>query len=150
MHQSIRKSHIHTHVHTHTLSLSLLFVFSLFHPFLFLDFSNPLSSHIRLFVDSPFACNVIAGGVATIFSGPLNFARNMKYATPPGVSDPSVWACMVRLNNGFQGRSSWVEGASYLQQRLRIGWGTARVSVGMGFGQWCFDSVKLWYQGNRA
>lgn len=31
---------------------------------------------------------------------------------------------------------------SYLQQRLRVGWGTARVAVGMALGQLIFDETR--------
>jgi len=72
----------------------------------------------------------------------------MKYATPSSQKPPTQLEVFKQL---------WVEAKaygpqkninktlgiiSYLQQRFRIGWGTARVGVGMGIGQWIFDNVK--------
>ena len=37
-----------------------------------------------------------------------------------------------------------LEKFSFLQQRLRIGWGTARVAVGMAFGNYVYDGGLVW------
>jgi len=93
-----------------------------------------------------FCCDLISASFATVLSGPFNYVRNMKYATAANIKPESQWILLKELysktkvmihNNGIY------EGLSYLQQRLRIGWGTARVGVGMAFGQWIFDRVRM-------
>ena len=91
---------------------------------------------------SKLLCNTAAGAAATILSGPFNYARNMQYALPVGDKAPSTLVVVRQL---------WVEAAQepsalarlrFLQIRLRIGWGSLRVAVGMALGQALFDTVR--------
>jgi hypothetical protein len=83
--------------------------------------------------------NLTAAALATVASGPFNFARNIQYATSS--RDIAASTCRVlldlvhetRLNRGV------VERWHFLQNRLRIGWGTARVACGMAFGHAVYD-----------
>jgi hypothetical protein len=86
-----------------------------------------------------FFVNGISGFVATLLSSPLNYVRNMHYATPPSVKHKpalvilaNLWASML-LEKSFWAR------AVYLQQQLRVGWGTARVACGMALGAQLYD-----------
>ena len=89
-------------------------------------------------------CNLTGAGLATVVSGPFNFARNIKYSIPPGVKPPSTFHCVYQLLfvNAFKTPNP----LSYLQARMRIGWGTARVAVGMATAQFLFDYVKDYLQ----
>jgi hypothetical protein len=85
-------------------------------------------------------CNAAAAGVATMTSGPLNYVRSIQYATPPDRKPPGVWKALQDV---------WQEAKYYahepfgrlrfFQQQFRVGWGTARVAVGMAVGQQIFD-----------
>lgn len=74
--------------------------------------------------------NIVSGCAATIVSSPLNYVRNVHYATPPDRKVASGITILKSLwhdskNFGLFGR------VRYLQSRLLIGWGTARVGLGM-------------------
>ena len=86
--------------------------------------------------------NFIAAALATILSGPFNYARNMQYATS---SRRPALATSVILQQLWQETLS-VPGTGpklrFLQQRLRIGWGTARVALGMSMGHATYDWLR--------
>ena len=90
--------------------------------------------------------NVVAGAVATALSGPLNYVRNMKLSTQPQHSAPSAFSVMADLLRQARLQPRLSGSLSYLQQRLRIGWGTGRVAVGIGLGQLLFDWTKATLQ----
>ncbi len=85
-------------------------------------------------VDSPtavFATNVGAAVCATVVSAPFNYVRNVQYASAPTATPTTVLAelrqlvCEVRVD-----ASPW----RTLQRKLRLGWGSLRVGVGMAIG----------------
>lgn len=88
------------------------------------------------------AIDVSAGAMATAFSSPLNYARNMKFANLHTQEPPGIKAALAQLGREVLARHR-CEGpflaASYLQHRLGLGWGAARVGVGMGFGQQLYN-----------
>lgn len=83
--------------------------------------------------------NMGAAGVATIISGPLNLARNMQYAAKPSEVGQSITEVLIVLRNEIVAEKGTLNKISHVQQRLRIGWGTARVAVGMAFGNHVYD-----------
>ena len=84
--------------------------------------------------------SVIAGGVGTILSSPFNFARNMKYAAgAAGLPSPSIVKIFSDLARDALKESRPL---AYLQGRLRVGWGTARVAIGMAIGFELYDKLK--------
>jgi hypothetical protein len=83
--------------------------------------------------------NMGAAGVATIMSGPLNLARNMQYAAKPSEVGQTIVEVLVVLRNEIMAEQGTMNKISHVQQRLRIGWGTARVAVGMAFGNHVYD-----------
>jgi len=89
-----------------------------------------------------FASNMTAAAIATIASSPFNYLRSMQYATPADQSPRRAWPQLLRLWANAKVAECGV--ASYLQQRLRIGWGTARVAVGMGLAQYVFSRINLY------
>ena len=88
--------------------------------------------------------NLSAAALATVASGPFNFARNIKYATPVSKKPPSTFHCIYNML--FLESLKTDKPLSYLQERMRIGWGTARVAVAMATSQWLFDFVKHWME----
>jgi hypothetical protein len=87
--------------------------------------------------------SVSAAAIATVFSSPFNFVRNMMYATSPGVPCMTTLASLKRFKKQVASREKpW----SYLQQRLRIGFGTARVAFGMAIGNEIYLSTKTFME----
>jgi len=87
-----------------------------------------------------------AAAFATACSSPVNYARNMKYAAlADGTPLPSVATSLrglvenTRLTAKEKGFGA---SAVFVQRRLQLGWGTARVGIGIGFGQALFDWTK--------
>jgi hypothetical protein len=80
-----------------------------------------------------FLVNVASAAVATILSSPMNYVRVIHYATPPDVKPDGDMSILKALWRSAMAKATVWEQLVYLQQRLRIGWGTARVGVGMAF-----------------
>jgi hypothetical protein len=99
--------------------------------------SHPPSTAHRLLDNGSI---LLAGATATIASAPWNYARNIKYATPPGQPIPSIWCCLRDLFR--DARTADCGTLKFLQQRLRIGWGTARVACGMAVGFQLYEQTK--------
>ena len=88
-----------------------------------------------------FAHNASAAGVATLFSGPLNFVRNMQYATPPNVQPPTSSKVLGDIWNESKSCESLPSRAGFFMRRFQVGWGTMRVAVGMAGGQKIFEEI---------
>lgn len=80
-----------------------------------------------------FVANVIAASTATLVSSPFNYVRNMHYATPAGRKHASSTEVLRDLWLTAMKEENLYKRLKYLQHRLRIGWGTARVGCGMAF-----------------
>jgi len=87
-----------------------------------------------------FMFNMTAAGLATVASSPFNYLRSMQYATPPDQIPRKAWPQLLRLWENAKIADCGIP--SYLQQRLRLGWGTARVAVGMGLAQHVFSMIR--------
>ncbi len=86
--------------------------------------------------------SVIAGGAGTIFSSPFNYARNMKYAAgASGLPSPSILKIFSDLKTDVMNESRPL---SSLQGRLRVGWGTTRVAIGMAVGFELYEKLKYY------
>lgn len=79
--------------------------------------------------------------VATILSSPFNYVRNMQYATIMGEKQRGTW---FHLNLLVKEAIEEEKPFSFLQRRLRIGWGSLRVAFGMGVGNELYDLAKLY------
>lgn len=93
------------------------------------------------------ALDLAAASAATVFSSPVNYARNMSFHTPAGETAPGIGQSLRHLREGAQ-KQRVAHGAraaaGYLQLRLGLGWGTLRVGLGMSFGQQMYDaSMRL-------
>ena len=101
--------------------------------------SNPSSSSLIFWAD------MTSAGLATVVSGPFNYVRNLQYASPSEQPEPTMKECFKILAKELQEESTLFGKLRRFQQTLRIGWGTARVAVGMAFSQQLFDySLQFW------
>ena len=91
----------------------------------------PNHQHNRLEV---FGVDLLSGTFATILSSPMNYVRNIHYATPPDVKADTFWNILFNLWHESTQQESLTAQLRYLQRRLRLGWGTGRVGCGMAFG----------------
>mmetsp|Transcript_28904 Transcript_28904/g.43649 ORF Transcript_28904/g.43649 Transcript_28904/m.43649 type:complete len:333 (+) Transcript_28904:424-1422(+) len=88
--------------------------------------------------------NLVAAAFATVLSGPLNLARNVQYSTKSRVIRPSVGEVLRDFLTQINEQSTLTKKAKHAQNRLRIGWGTARVAVGMTFGHYIYEEL-IWF-----
>lgn len=87
--------------------------------------------------------NMLAGSIATILSSPLNYVRNIHYSIPPGQLSQSAYHTLLALYQASLQEPTFFAQLSYLQRRLRIGWGTARVGCGMAFSATVYETCSL-------
>lgn len=103
--------------------------------------SHDKKNHKEPYLD--FVCNSTAAGFATITSGAFNYARTIQYATPPNERPPTIWTALknVWLESKNQPQQ-FLGKIRFFQQKFRVGWGTARVAIGMAVGQEVFDATR--------
>ena len=89
------------------------------------------------------AGNMFAAALATVLSGPLNLARNVQYSTDSKEARPTIRQVLRQLRFELTMQPTALSKWLHLQARLRIGWGTARVAVGMAFGQFVYEDL-MW------
>lgn len=87
------------------------------------------------------ASNMGAAALATVISGPFNLARNVQFATGSTEARPSISDVIINLFAKAAEKESMLEQLKYLQNRLRVGWGTFRVAAGMALGQQVYDTL---------
>ena len=80
-----------------------------------------------------FAVNTVAATVATILSSPLNYVRVVHYATPPDVKPLGALEILRTLFVTASLEPTIAKKFAFIQSRLRLGWGTARVGFVMAF-----------------
>lgn len=93
----------------------------------------------RLKKSKDFVASALGGASGTIISAPFNFIRNIQFGTPPNEKPHTATGILYDLYNDCKHSK---RPFSYLQDRLRIGWGTARVAVGMAVGYELYDLTK--------
>jgi hypothetical protein len=89
-----------------------------------------------------FSSSAFAAAIATIVSSPFNYARNVQFDTPAKARSLSVFAALRHLTTRVGQKVGVLEKASYVQNRLRLGWGTLRVSSGMALTSELYESCK--------
>jgi hypothetical protein len=109
-----------------------------------------LQYRLQLGLEYQWVANFTAATLATILSGPLNLARNVQYATSSRHVADSVRAVLAQFADEVLQRPSWYEKCWHVQNRLRIGWGTARVALGMTFGHFVYDKLVGMHEASRA
>lgn len=91
--------------------------------------------------------NFVAAGLATILSGPFNYVRTIQFATRSHEIAPSTISILTDLMNETLSieQKTVFSRLQFLQNKLRIGWGTARVAIGMTFAHsvynWLHDTI---------
>jgi len=105
-----------------------------------------LQYRLQLGLEYQYVANFTAATLATILSGPLNLARNVQYATSSRHVADSVRDVLAKFSDEIFQRPSWYEKCRHVQNRLRIGWGTARVALGMTFGHYVYDTLVGIYE----
>jgi hypothetical protein len=86
-----------------------------------------------------FLLNVSAAVCATMVSAPFNYVRNVQYASSPQAPPTTIMAELRTLycevcNDATPWRT--------LQRRLRLGWGSLRVGIGMAVGTTVFELAQ--------
>lgn len=90
-----------------------------------------------------FVSDTLAGGIATIASGPFNYARSIQYATPADQPSPSMTKVLSNIWQESKNHSHQSFGRFYFfQDRFKFGWGSARVAFNMSFGQFLFGAIR--------
>lgn len=92
--------------------------------------------------------NLVAAGLATVASGPFNYARNIQYATSSRSSALSTSQVLQDLWNQVRAEPTLERQLRLVQDRLRIGWGTARVALGMAFAHAVYDHLQHYVRHN--
>jgi hypothetical protein len=103
---------------------------------LFSNYSENHSTAVSFVSDSS------AAGFATIVCSPFNYARIMQYRTAPGEKPPTILESVSAIAKETLSQPKLLGKFSFFQRSLCIGWGTARVGVGMATGQMVADQVK--------
>jgi len=76
--------------------------------------------------------NALSCFVATTLSSPLNYSRNVQYATSSSKECPSILVILKDLRDKvYSEQKTSIKRLQSFQSHLRLGWGTARVAVGM-------------------
>ena len=83
--------------------------------------------------------NMAAAALATVVSGPFNYVRNVQFATPSHQTADGMGHVLHQLVRETRAQGPTLRQLQFLQQRLRIGWGTARVAVGMSLAHAVYD-----------
>eukprot|EP00658_Telonema_sp_P-2_P048286 TRINITY_DN36733_c0_g1_i1.p1 TRINITY_DN36733_c0_g1~~TRINITY_DN36733_c0_g1_i1.p1 ORF type:complete len:405 (+),score=56.81 TRINITY_DN36733_c0_g1_i1:71-1216(+) len=91
-----------------------------------------------------FLLNCVAAALATTVSSPFNFFRNIQFAVTPSKKGKTMREIGIKLLREIQGKQSTWEGAAHLQSKLRIGWGTGRVAIGMGMVSQCYEYLSMY------
>jgi len=84
-----------------------------------------------------FVFDLSSAALATIGSSPFNYCRNSIYYTAADQKPPSIPECLRHVSK-CDGKSGF-QAFMYLQNRLRIGWGTARVAFGMALSSQIYE-----------
>ncbi len=108
-----------------------------------------LQYRLQLTSEYQWISNFMAAALATVVSGPLNLARNVQYATKSRHVADTVREVLSQFVQEISQRPTLSEKSRHVQNRLRIGWGTARVALGMTFGHFVYDKLVGTYEMSR-
>jgi hypothetical protein len=103
---------------------------------------------LQLTPEQQWGANMAAAALATVVSAPFNLVRNVQYATRSREKADTISKILddfVKEARSRKRKTSW-QSARYIQNRLRIGWGTVRVAVGMAFGHLVYDNLMGLYE----
>jgi hypothetical protein len=101
---------------------------------------------LQLTPEQQWGANMAAAALATVVSAPFNLVRNVQYATRSREKADTISKILEDfVREARSHKTSW-QSARYIQNRLRIGWGTVRVAVGMAFGHLVYDNLMGLYE----
>lgn len=103
------------------------------------DAMGRASTQRRVTASQEFLCASVAAGVGTIVSSPINWFRNIVYGSSAASPAPALLPSVRNLISDAQQSPNAVR---HILQRFRIGWGTARVAVGMACGNQIYLVTK--------
>ncbi|MDX1901744.1 MAG: hypothetical protein SFW66_07050 [Gammaproteobacteria bacterium] len=89
-----------------------------------------------------FARNIVSGSLAAVASSPLNYLRSMAYASSPELKALGARKVFTDLWHESKSCLTLPSKLSFFQRRFLIGYGTARVGLGMAAGQFLFDKMR--------
>ena len=89
-----------------------------------------------------FLRNASAAAVATGFSSPLNYVRNVQYATPPDQTPPKMMQALSDIWHESKSVEPLLSRLGFFHQRFKFGWGTARVAAGIAASQEIFTWAR--------
>lgn len=127
---------------TATISRDLIFggIFALFRNELRLVYCNSSSNRKQKSSKKIHFCiDLISASFATILASPLNYVRNMHYATLIHEKPLTIKQHLVLLWKQTLQETELLNRLRFLQRRLYIGWGTARVGCGMAVGSYLYS-----------
>lgn len=101
---------------------------------------------LHLTPEQQWGANMTAAALATIVSAPFNLVRNVQYATRSREKADTISNILHDFVREARNQKSAWQSARYIQNRLRIGWGTVRVAVGMAFGHLVYDNLMGLYE----
>jgi hypothetical protein len=104
-----------------------------------------LQYHFQLSRDYQWMANFVAAAMATVASGPFNLARNVQYATKSEHIADTMSEVLKNFVCETKEQPTFGAQFKHVQNRLRLGWGTARVAVGMTFGHFVYDKLHGMY-----
>lgn len=108
-----------------------------------------LQYRLQLSSEYQWASNFLAAALATVVSGPFNLARNVQYATKSRKVADTVVEVLYQFVHEVREKPTLYGKWIHIQNRLRLGWGTARVALGMSFGHFVYDTLVGMYEVSR-
>jgi hypothetical protein len=112
--------------------------------------SISLDKHKTQKQHAAFVTNLFSASMATVLSSPINYVRNIHYATPPNTPPESTAKILRDLVSSAWKESTWLMKWYFIQSRLRLGWGTARVGCGMAFSAKIYDLCSRGYSDRKV
>ena len=97
--------------------------------------------HVERSMVAP-ASQFAAAAIATTLSSPINYWRNMQFATKVGCQPVSLVKCMRELKSSIVDAPTTIDSVRQIGLKLRVGWGTVRVATGMAVGQQLYDYLS--------
>ena len=96
-------------------------------------------NHMHLTASMQFNLNLGAAICATVVSSPFNYVRNIQYASSPAAAPTTIWSELRAFAHEVRGSAApW----QAVQRRLRLGWGSLRVGVGMAVGTKVYELTQ--------
>lgn len=96
--------------------------------------------------EQQWAANMVSAALATIVSAPFNLVRNVQYATRSRETAVTISEAFHDFIKATRSHTSTIQRIRYIQHKLRIGWGTLRIAIGMAFGNFVFDNLMGLYE----